>query len=113
MAGPWPHRSHTFRACRATFGEMWVVCYSCRRFRRLELTGIAERDYRTITFSCCRCGSRGDFVVTKPDTETGQHDMREDPVPDPERHPAAERRLRERFEPPRPPRPFGSKKPVR
>lgn len=93
MVGPWPHKPFTFRACVATFGPLWVVCYSCRRFRRLSLAGIAERDYRSVTFSCSRCGAKGDFVATQPNTERGQEDMRDDPVENPQRHPAAVRRL--------------------
>ena len=52
MVGPWPYRSHTFRALSKTYGQMWLRCDVCRRYARLNFAGLHDVDYRTKTFSC-------------------------------------------------------------
>ena len=66
MVGPWPYRAFTFRALSKTYGQMWLRCDVCRRYARLYLAEIRDTDYRTKTFSCCRCGADGALAITKP-----------------------------------------------
>jgi hypothetical protein len=88
MVGPWPHRAFTFRALSKTYGQMWLRCDVCRRYARLYLAEIRDADYRTKTFSCCRCGTDGALVITEPNTETGMTDYQLDQVEGPRHHPA-------------------------
>ena len=104
MVGPWPYRSHTFRALSKTYGQMWLRCDVCRRYARLNFAGLHDVDYRTKTFSCSRCGSEAYFCLVEPITEYGMADYRFDEVEKPERHPDAVKRL---TEPPR--RPISSR----
>jgi hypothetical protein len=69
MVGPWPYRSHTFRALSKTYGQMWLRCDVCRRYARLKLAGLHDVDYRTKTFSCSVCGSEAYFCLVEPITE--------------------------------------------
>jgi hypothetical protein len=66
MVGPWPYRAFTFRALSKTYGQMWLRCDVCRRFARRYLAEIRDTDYRTKTFSCCRCGADGALAITEP-----------------------------------------------
>lgn len=93
MTSLWPHKPHTFRALKTTFGRMWVRCDSCRRYAPLKLAGLLDVDYRSKTFSCSRCGSEATNCVTEPTRETGMEDYRLDPLPDARHHPKAVRRL--------------------
>jgi len=34
MVEPWLHRAFTFRALSKTYGQMWLRCDVCRRYRR-------------------------------------------------------------------------------
>ena len=95
MVGPWPHRPFTFRALAKAYGQMWLRCDVCRRYARLKLAGLQDVDSRTRTFSCSRCGGEARFCVVEPITERGMEDYRLDERQDPERHPAAVRRLTE------------------
>jgi hypothetical protein len=93
MVGPWPHRAFTFRALSKTYGPMWLRCDVCRRYARLYLAEIRDTDYRTKTFSCCRCGADGALAITEPKTETGMTDYQLDQVEGPQHHPGAVARL--------------------
>jgi hypothetical protein len=95
MVGPWPYRSHTFRALSKTYGQMWLRCDVCRRYARLKLAGLHYIDYRTRTFSCSVCGSEAYFCLVEPTKEFAMHDYRLDEVEKPERHPDAVKRLTE------------------
>ena len=59
MVGPFPGVPYSFDALRETFGPLFVRCDLCRRYARLYLADIRDTDYRTKTFSCCRCGADG------------------------------------------------------
>jgi hypothetical protein len=98
MVGPWPYRSHTFRALSKTYGQMRLRCDVCRRYAGLRLAGLHDVDYRTKTFSCSVCGSEAYFCLIEPTKEFGMHDYRLDEVEKPDRHPDAVKRL---TEPPR------------
>jgi hypothetical protein len=39
----------------------------------MHLGELRDVDYRTKTFSCCRCGSDGALAITEPNTEN-RHD---------------------------------------
>jgi hypothetical protein len=60
---------------------------------RLYLAEIRDTDYRTKTFSCCRCGTNSALAITEPNTETGRNDYKLDQVEGPQHHPAAVARL--------------------
>ena len=93
MVGPWPHRPYSFRALRATFGEMWLRCDFCRRFAALRIPReLRDHDYRRFRFSCSKCGGEATHCVIHPHKD-GYPDYRED-QPNPRRHPAAEERMR-------------------
>ena len=95
MVGPWNAQPYTFRALRKTFGKMWLRCDVCRRFALLTLLpGDLDRDYRTVSFSCSLCGGVAIHTVTHPNSEPGMADYCEDDRERPQRHPAAEARLR-------------------
>jgi hypothetical protein len=57
MVGPFPGVPNSFGALRETLGPLFVRCDVCRRYARLYLAEICDTDYRTKTFSCCRCGT--------------------------------------------------------
>jgi hypothetical protein len=65
----------------------------CRRYARLYLADIRDTDYRTKTFSSCRCGANGALAITEPNTETGMTDYQLDQVEGPQHHPGAVARL--------------------
>jgi len=67
-------------------GPLFVRCDVCRRYARLYLADIRDTDYRTKTFSCCRCGTDGALAITAPNTETGMTDYRLDQVEGPQHH---------------------------
>ena len=83
MVDPFPGVPYSFGALRKTFGPLWVRCDVCRRYARLHLAEIRDTDYRTKTFSCCRCGADGALMT----------DYRLDQVEGPQHHPAAVARL--------------------
>jgi hypothetical protein len=89
----WPHKRHTFRAVRKTFGGMRVRCDVCRRYAPLSIGGLQEVDYRSKTFSCSQCGSEAYLAVIEPIKEAGMQDYRLDQREDPRRHPIAIDRL--------------------
>ena len=93
MTEAWPHKRHTFRAVRKTFGGMWVRCDVCRRYAPLSIGGLQEVDYRSKTFSCSQCGSEAYLAVIEPIKEAGMQDYRLDQREDPRRHPIAIDRL--------------------
>ena len=37
MTSAWPHRPYTFYALAKTYGQMWVRCDACRRYRYIGL----------------------------------------------------------------------------
>jgi hypothetical protein len=88
-----PRRRSAAVACATTaLPCLWPAVRAlrcCRRFARLYLTEIRDTDYRTKTFSCCRCGTDGALAIAEPNTETGMTDYRLDQVDAPEHHPAA------------------------
>jgi hypothetical protein len=53
------------------------------------LAEIRDTDYRTKTFSCCRCGTDGALAITEPNTETGMADYQLDQVEEPQHHSGA------------------------
>jgi hypothetical protein len=65
---------------RKTCGPLFVRCDVCRRHARLYLAAIRDTDYRTKTFSCCRCGTDGALAITEPNTETEMTDYQLDQV---------------------------------
>jgi hypothetical protein len=93
MVGPFPGVPYSFGALRQTYGPLFVRCDVCRRYARLYLAEIRDADYRTKTFSCCRCGTDGALAIAEPNTETGMTDYRLDQVEAPQHHPAAVARL--------------------
>src|ERR1700730_4698852 len=74
MVGPFPGVPYSFGALRQTYGPLFVRCDVCRRYARLYLAEIRDTDYRTKTFSCCRCGTDGALIISEPNTETGMTD---------------------------------------
>jgi hypothetical protein len=80
MVGPFPGVPYSFGALRQTYGPLFVRCDVCRRYARLYLAEIRDTDYRTKTFSCCRCGTDGALAITEPNTETGMTDYQLDQV---------------------------------
>jgi hypothetical protein len=93
MVGPFPGVPYSFGALRQTFGPLFVRCDVCRRYARLYFADIGDADYRTKTFSCCRCGADGALALSEPNTETGMTDYQLDQVEGPQHHPAAIDRL--------------------
>src|ERR1700737_55625 len=93
MVGPFPGVPYSFGALRQTYGPLFVRCDVCRRYARLYLAEIRDTDYRTKTFSCCRCGTDGALAITEPNTETGMTDYRFDQVEGAQHHPGAVARL--------------------
>jgi len=93
MTGPWPHKPFTFRALRKTFGAMWVRCDVCRRYAPLSIGSLQDVDYRSKTFSCSQCGGEAYLAVIEPIKEAGMQDYHLDAIDQPERHPAAVKRL--------------------
>ena len=83
MVGPFPGVPYSFGALRQTYGPLFVRCDVCRRYARLYLADIRDTDYRTKTFSCCRCGTDGALAITEPSTETGMTDYQLDQVEGP------------------------------
>jgi hypothetical protein len=63
------------------------------RYARLYLAEIRDADYRTKTFSCCRCGTDGVLAITEPNTETRMTDYQLDQVEGAQHHPGALARL--------------------
>jgi hypothetical protein len=61
----------------------------------MYLAEIRDTDYRTKTFSCCRCGADGALAITEPNTETGMTDYQLDQVEGPQHYPDAVVRLTE------------------
>ena len=88
MVGPFPGVPYSFGALRQTYGPLFVRCDVCRRYARLYLVAIRDTDYRTKTFSFCRCGTDGALAITEPSTETGMRDYQLDQVDGPRHHPA-------------------------
>jgi hypothetical protein len=74
MVGPFPGVSYSFGALRQTYGPLFVRCDVCRRYARLYMAAIRDTDYRTKTFSCCRCGTDGALAIT-------EHGDRDDGLP--------------------------------
>jgi hypothetical protein len=97
MVGPFS--GYSFGALRQIYGPLFVRCYVCRRYARLYLAEIREADYRTKTFSCCRCGIDGALAITEPNTETGMTDYQLDQVEGPQHHSGALARF---TDPPKP-----------
>ena len=94
MVGRWPHEPFTFRALKATLGQMWIRCDLCRRYAPLRIgSSLMDIDYRTRTFSCSACGAEAYWCAVEPIRETGMADYRLDERTSPERHPDAVRRL--------------------
>ena len=93
MVGPFPGVPYSFGALRETFGPLFVRCDVCRRYARLYLAEIRDTDYRTKTFSCCRCGADGALAIAEPNTETGMTDYQLDQVEGPQHHPGAVARI--------------------
>ena len=93
MVGPFPAVPNSFGALRQTYGPLFVRCDVCRRYARLYLAEIRDTDYRTKTFSCCRCGTDGALAITEPNTETGMTDYQLDQVEGPQHHPGAVARI--------------------
>jgi hypothetical protein len=93
MVGPFPGIPYSFGALRQTYGPLYVRCDVCRRYARLYLAEIRDTDYRTKTFSCCRCGTDGALAITEPSTETGMTDYQLDQIEEPQHHAAAVNRL--------------------
>lgn len=89
MAGLSPYPYASFAALRHTFGALFVQCTRCRRYIRLVVRPIRERDSRITTFSCCLCGSEGQLVLDDP----GDKGFFLDERPNPPRHPAARTRI--------------------
>ena len=79
--------------CARPMAPLFVRCDVCRRFARLYLAEIRDTDYRTKTFSCCRCGSDGALALSEANTETGMTDYQLDQIERPQHHPAAGARL--------------------
>ena len=59
------------------------MCLPCLRF--VELRAGDDRDTRTTTFSCCRCGGEGRLVFDDPAKEGLQYDPRSRPSRHPDR----------------------------
>lgn len=101
MVGLSPYPYASFAALRRTFGTLFVQCTRCRRYVRLVVRPIRERDSRITTFSCCLCGSEGQLVLDDP----GDKGFFLDERPNPPRHPSARDRILRgnplRREPPR------------
>jgi len=93
VVGPWPHKPYTFRAVQRILGDTFVVCWACRRYIRLGMAGVADRDTRTTSFSCSKCGGTGDATLNDPSKDQTTADVKLDPVESPQRHPRAVRRL--------------------
>ena len=74
MTSAWPDKPFTFRALKATFGQMWLRCDVCRRYAPLNMAGLYDVDYRTKTFSCSRCGGAAWSCVVEPIKERGMED---------------------------------------
>lgn len=89
MVGLSPYPYASFAALKHVYDELFVLCVSCRRYIRLAIGPIRERDYRRTTFSCCLCGSIGQLVSDDPSQDGYTLDPREAP----ERHPAAVKRI--------------------
>jgi hypothetical protein len=79
----------SFAALRHTYGELFVQCAPCRRYIRLGIGPIRNRDSRAATFSCCVCGGAGDLVLDDPAGKGFGLDARDNP----QRHPAAYTRI--------------------
>jgi hypothetical protein len=88
-----PFKPYTFRAVQQVLGDSFVCCWSCRRYVRLRIAGIADRDTRRTTFSCARCGNEGATTLDDPAKDPALADMKLDPVDNPTRHPRAVSRL--------------------
>ena len=89
MAGLSPFPYASFAALRHTYGALFVQCIHCRRYIRLTIGSIRERDSRVTTFSCCLCGNEGELVLDDP----GENGFILDERPNPPRHPRARARL--------------------
>jgi hypothetical protein len=91
----------SFAALKHTYDALFVLCVPCRRYIRLAIGPIRERDSRRTTFSCSVCGGVGQVVIDDPGNDGYVLDPREKP----ERHPVAYARLTGRTcvarEPPR------------
>jgi hypothetical protein len=68
-----------------------MSCGRTLRARLLLCSPVPGRDtdYRTKTFSCCRCGTDGALAITEPNRETGMTDYQLDQVEGPQHHPGA------------------------
>ena len=89
MVGLSPYPYASFAALKHTYDELFVLCVSCRRYIRLAIGPIRERDSRRTTFSCCLCGGVGQVVLDDP----GKDGYVLDPREKPERHPSAHARI--------------------
>jgi len=89
LVGPSPYPYASFIALKRTYDELFVLCVPCRRYIRLAIGPIRERDSRTTTFSCSVCGSVGHLVIDDPAKDGYTLDPRDKP----ERHPAARTRI--------------------
>ena len=79
----------SFAALRHTYDELFVQCVPCRRYVRLAIGPIRDRDSRVTTFSCCACGAVGNLVLDDPAEKGFVLDQRDNP----QRHPAAYARI--------------------
>jgi hypothetical protein len=93
MVDPFPGVPYSFGALHQTFGPLFARCDVGRRYARLYLAEMRDTDYRTKTFSCCRCGTDGALAITEPNTETGMTDYQLDQVEGAQHHPGALARL--------------------
>jgi hypothetical protein len=95
VAGPNPHKLHSFAELRAMFGPLWVRCDRCRRFRQLRVTrALRDRDHRHTRFRCRHCGGQGWVALERPNTEPGMENYADDDRPAPFDQAATHARLR-------------------
>jgi len=79
----------SFAALKHTYDTLFVQCTPCRRYARLAIGPIRDRDSRFTTFSCCVCGGPGELVLDDPAAKGLAHDPRDKP----QRHPTAYARI--------------------
>jgi hypothetical protein len=93
VVDPFPGVPYSFDALRKTYEPLFVRSDVCRRYARLHLAEIRDTDYRTKTFSWCRCGADGALAITEPNTETGMTNYQLNQVEGPQHYPGAVARL--------------------